>query len=69
MTKKKILIVDDVASNIHMLSLMLKDKYSIIAAKNGEKAIELANKNPKPDVILLDVFSRSSQQTKLQKVL
>jgi len=56
MGKKKILIVDDVASNIHMLSLMLKETYSIIATKNGQKAIELANKNPKPDLILLDVL-------------
>jgi len=56
MKKKKILIVDDVASNIHMLSLMLKEEYSIVAAKTGAKAIELANKSPQPDVILLDVL-------------
>lgn len=54
--KKKILIVDDVASNIHMLSTMLKEDYSIVAAKNGRKAIELANKEQKPDLVLLDVM-------------
>lgn len=56
MRKQRILIVDDVASNIHMLSLMLKEKYTIIAAKEGSKAIELACKDPKPDVILLDII-------------
>ena len=56
MIKKKVLIVDDVASNIHMLSLMLKEDYSIVAAKTGEKAIELASKNPMPDIILLDLL-------------
>ena len=56
MTKKKILIVDDVASNIHMLSLMLKEQYSIVAAKSGLKAIELATKKPQPDLILLDIL-------------
>ena len=56
MIKKKVLIVDDIASNIHMLSLMLKENYSIVAAKTGEKAIELATKNPMPDIILLDLL-------------
>jgi len=55
MKKKKILIVDDAPSNIHMLNIMLKDDYSIIVAKDGKKAIELANKMPQPDLILLDV--------------
>ncbi|MGB5866659.1 MAG: response regulator [Arcobacteraceae bacterium] len=55
MIKKKILIVDDVASNIHMLSSMLKEEYSIVAAKDGLKAIEIASKEQKPDLILLDI--------------
>lgn len=56
MDKYKILIVDDVSSNIHMMSLMLKDSYKIIAAKDGVKALELANRDPKPDLILLDIL-------------
>ena len=55
MNKKKILIVDDVASNIHMLSSMLKEEYLIVAAKDGEKALELSSKEQKPDLILLDI--------------
>jgi len=54
--KQKILIVDDVASNIQLLSTMLKEKYTIIAAKDGTKAIQLAQKEPKPDIILLDIM-------------
>lgn len=55
MNKPRILIVDDVTSNIHLLSNMLKDEYSIIVAKNGTKALELCSKDQKPDLILLDI--------------
>ena len=56
MSKKKILIVDDVASNIHMLSSMLKEDYLIVAAKDGEKALSIVAKEQKPDLILLDIM-------------
>lgn len=55
-TKQKVLIVDDVAENIHFLMNILKDDYSIIAATNGKKALELARKEPEPDIILLDIM-------------
>lgn len=55
-TKQKVLIVDDVAENIHFLMNILKDDYSIIAATNGKKALELARKQPEPDIILLDIM-------------
>ncbi len=54
--KQKILIVDDVAENIHFLMNILKGEYSIIAATNGEKALEHARKEPRPDLILLDIM-------------
>ncbi len=54
--KPKILIVDDVAQNLQLLTQMLKNDYRIIAATSGEKAIELCNKSDQPDIILLDVM-------------
>lgn len=56
MEKKKILVVDDVPANIHLLSTILKDDFLVIAAKSGEKALELAQKEHKPDLILLDIL-------------
>jgi two-component system, sensor histidine kinase and response regulator len=53
--KAKILIVDDVAGNIHMLMETLKEDYAIIAAKTGLKALQLAQTPPQPALILLDV--------------
>lgn len=49
-----ILIVDDMTTNILILSDLLKDEYDIKVAKNGEKAIEIVN-SQNIDLILLDV--------------
>ena len=50
-----VLIVDDAVENLQVLSGLLKDKYRVKIAKNGEKALELANAAEKPNLILLDV--------------
>jgi diguanylate cyclase (GGDEF)-like protein/PAS domain S-box-containing protein len=53
--RPRILIVDDVNENLHILMGLLRDDYSIAAANNGEKALELARRQPHPDLILLDI--------------
>jgi diguanylate cyclase (GGDEF)-like protein len=50
-----ILIVDDVHENLHALMNILRDDYAILAATGGEKALELAQRQPRPDLILLDI--------------
>ncbi|MCL2219155.1 MAG: diguanylate cyclase [Chitinispirillia bacterium] len=50
-----ILVVDDETSNIDVLSHVLKEKYKLFVAKNGEGAIKIARDN-QPDLILLDVI-------------
>lgn len=54
--KQTILIVDDIADNIQVLLSIFKDECTILAATNGEKAIELSLKHPQPDIILLDIM-------------
>ena len=49
-----ILIVDDMITNILILSDLLKDEYDIKIAKSGLKAIEIAN-SQNIDLILLDI--------------
>ena len=51
----RILIVDDMPENLHALMQILRDDYAISAATNGEKALELALREPRPDLILLDI--------------
>lgn len=53
--RDRILIVDDVHENLHGLMQILRDEYAIVAATSGEKALELARRQPPPDLILLDI--------------
>ena len=50
-----ILIVDDMATNIAILSDLLKDDYKIKVANSGQRALDLARTKDKPDLILLDI--------------
>jgi putative two-component system response regulator len=50
-----ILAVDDEASNLQLLRQILQDHYRLLFAKDGVRALELAQKEM-PDLILLDVM-------------
>ena len=50
-----ILAVDDEASNLQLLRQILQDHYRLLFAKDGSRALELAQKE-RPDLILLDVM-------------
>ncbi|MDD6811630.1 MAG: response regulator [Lachnospiraceae bacterium] len=51
---KKILLVDDVSTNLICVSKILQDRYQLLAAKSGEDALALMKEN-NPDLILLDI--------------
>jgi len=68
-TKSKVLIVDDDPQNIHILLEILKNDYAIVAAKNGTKALELAEQIPQPDLIVLDVMMPDMDGYALCKVI
>ncbi len=53
--KGTLLIVDDMAANIRMLANLLKDEYIIQIANSGGKALEIAQGDNPPDLILLDI--------------
>ena len=53
--KKQVLIVDDSRDDIRILMENLKKEFAIMAATNGETALELSDSDNPPDVILLDV--------------
>ncbi len=50
-----ILVVDDMAANIAILSDLLKESYKVKIANSGKRALELARAKEKPDLILLDI--------------
>lgn len=52
----KILVVDDVVSNVLLLKILLtNEKFQVLTANNGTSCIEIA-KSQHPDLILLDVM-------------
>lgn len=51
-----LLIVDDEPVNIELLASLLSLDYEIKVATDGHKALEIANREPSPDLILMDVM-------------
>ena len=49
-------MVDDTPDNLSLMSGLLKDDYKVKVANNGEKALKVAQAEPRPDLILLDVM-------------
>ncbi|MCF6436472.1 response regulator [Pseudoalteromonas sp. MMG022] len=52
----QLLIVDDVADNIKVISDILRRDYKVRAALNGKKALQICAGDPQPDIILLDIM-------------
>ena len=54
--RQTILVVDDQEANIMLVeAILVPQGYTIIAASNGEQALELVAAQP-PDLILLDIM-------------
>ena len=51
-----VLIVDDCAENLAVLSALLRPQYRVLAANSGAGALRIASKSPRPDLVLLDVM-------------
>lgn len=51
-----ILIVDDDPANLTVLNTILSPTYKVRAATSGMRALEMANLEPRPDLILLDII-------------
>jgi putative two-component system response regulator len=56
MSPGRVLVVDDASENLRILSESLRDSYTIMFAKNGKDALRLAESDPQPDIVLLDVI-------------
>ncbi|MBF0213915.1 MAG: response regulator [Magnetococcales bacterium] len=52
--RPSILIVDDVAVNLHFLHVILQDHYQVSFATSGRQALELIERR-RPDLVLLDL--------------
>ncbi len=64
-----ILVVDDTADNLSLMSGLLKDKYKVKLAINGEKALGIARGTEQPDLILLDIMMPGLSGYEVCKIL
>ena len=55
-SKETILVVDDTADNLTLMSGLLMDPYRVKLAPNGERALRIARGESPPDLILLDIM-------------
>src|SRR3954465_6385616 len=55
-TKPVVLIVDDTPEDLTIMSGLLKDAYRTKVANSGERALNLAAAEPRPDLVLLDIM-------------
>ena len=51
-----VLVVDDTPANLSLMSSLLKDTYKVRVANCGERALEIAQSDTPPDLILLDIM-------------
>jgi CheY-like chemotaxis protein len=51
-----ILVVDDTADNLLLVSHLFNDSYRVRIAHNGEKALHICQSNDPPDLVLLDIM-------------
>ena len=54
-TRHKILVVDDMKSNLQMMQDILGAEYDLILAKSGAQALAYFDKKNEPDLILMDI--------------
>ena len=55
-TPATILLVDDDSGNLGTLAELLSPSYDVLVALAGQRALQIAASNPRPDLILLDVM-------------
>jgi len=55
-SKSVVLVVDDISANIDVMIGILENDYVVKMALDGAKALEIASKDPQPDIILLDIM-------------
>ncbi|MFO0875984.1 MAG: SpoIIE family protein phosphatase [Gemmataceae bacterium] len=56
MGKSRILVVDDTPGNIKILADLLRKDYLLSVATSGADALEIANSEDRPDLVLLDIM-------------
>ena len=54
--KPTVLVIDDTPDNLALMQALLKDRYKVKGANNGERGLRIAASESPPDLILLDIM-------------
>ncbi|MCM2356221.1 MAG: response regulator, partial [Arenimonas sp.] len=54
--QRTVLVVDDAPDNLTLMAGLLKDHYRVKVAPNGPRAVQIAEGDDPPDLILLDIM-------------
>jgi adenylate cyclase len=54
--KARILVVDDTPDNLFLMTALLEDEYDVVTAPSGQEALQIAQCDAPPDLILLDIM-------------
>jgi DNA-binding response OmpR family regulator len=54
--KKRILLVEDEADTAAMIARFLGDEFEMVVATNGLEGLAMAQQEPRPDLLLVDVM-------------
>ena len=54
-SRQRILVVDDMRTNLQMMQDILGDSYDLVLAKSGQQAISYIEKKDFPDLIIMDI--------------
>lgn len=54
--KPRVLVVDDTADNLYLMGALLEDEYEVVTASSGAEALQLAQSDTPPELILLDIM-------------
>jgi putative two-component system response regulator len=54
--QKTVLVVDDTKENLTVIGQLLRPFYHVRVANSGQRALQVADSEPRPDLILLDVM-------------
>jgi len=54
--KRTVLVVDDTADNLALMSGILKEYYQVKVARSGQRALDIVHSDAPPDIVLLDVM-------------
>lgn len=55
-SQKTVLVVDDTPDNLTLIGQLLRSEYHLRVANSGQRALKVADSEPRPDLILLDVM-------------